>query len=72
MLLGVEHEVKPREEHLEALVARYPDVNAEVIVKEDTQREGFMFTNEAINFGITSLSHYFGAQGAGFEYTNTS
>jgi hypothetical protein len=51
MLLGVEHEVKPREEHIEALFKRYPDVNAEVIVKEDTQREGFMFTNEAINFG---------------------
>ena len=51
MLLGVEHEVKPREEQIEALFKRYPDVNAEVIVKEDAQREGFMFTNEAINFG---------------------
>ena len=51
MLVSLEREVKTREEHLETLLARYPDVNAEVIVKEDTQREGFTFTKEAINFG---------------------
>ena len=51
MLAIAMEEIRPRPQHLELLFSRYPDVNAEVIVKEDTQREGFMFTKEAIDFG---------------------
>ncbi len=43
--------VTTRLEHLEALMRRYPDVNPEVIVKEDMQREGFRFTEAALKAG---------------------
>ena len=43
--------VTTRLDHLEALLRRYPDVNPEVVVKEDTQREGFLITQAAIDYG---------------------
>ncbi len=49
-VLTREH-VRSRLEHREALMLRYPDVNAEVIVKEDTQREGFLISQAAIDYG---------------------
>lgn len=51
MAITAEPPALSRAEHLERLFKRYPDVNAEVIIKEDTQREGFAFTKEAIDFG---------------------
>jgi len=39
-----------RMDYLEGLFKRYPDVPKEVIVKEDMLREGFHFTEAALNF----------------------
>ncbi len=50
-ILTSERQGTSRLDHLEALMRRYPDVNPEVIVKEDTQREGFLISQAAIDYG---------------------
>ncbi len=44
-------ESRPRMEHLEGLFQKYSDVNREVICKEDFQREGFVISRAATEFG---------------------
>ena len=50
-LLARPSESRPRMDHLEALFRTYPDVNREVICKEEFQREGFFITKAAYEFG---------------------
>lgn len=55
-------QVESRIDHLERLLKKYPDVNAEVIVKEDAAHEGFNITRAVLDYGggqVLDTQHQF-------------